>query len=74
MTTQNVPTPDWSNIQLPDSHLHHLKQLMDDQEKLKRIGAVGLAIIHFMKSDMYADTFGVYLQDAYFKLFTIEDD
>jgi hypothetical protein len=65
--------PDWDAIQLPEAHLQDLKQLKDDQAKLRRISAVGLAIIHYMKSDLYADTQGEDLENAFFLLAQQED-
>jgi hypothetical protein len=65
--------PDWDSIQLPPAHIEHLKQLQDDQTKLRRITAVGLAIIHYMKSDLYADTQGEDLEYAFFLLAQQED-
>jgi hypothetical protein len=64
----NPPRPDWDAIQLPEAHLQDLKQLQDDSGKLRRITAVGLAIIHYMKSDLYADTQGDDLEYAFFLL------
>jgi hypothetical protein len=65
--------PDWDSIQLPVPLVEDLKKLQEDSTKLRRITAVGLAIIHFMKSDLYAKTHGEDLEYAFFLLAQQED-
>lgn len=73
MTTQNKKAPDWDAINLPDEHRQHLKQLQDDQSKLRRISVVANAIIVYMASDYYADTQGDDLQYAFHLLCEMEE-
>lgn len=61
-------TPNWDKLQLSEEYLNDLKKLKDDQAKLQRICATGLAIITFMDSPLYADSYGPYLQDAFWRL------
>jgi hypothetical protein len=60
--------PDWDKLQLTDEYQAELKQLQDDRAKLRRVSAAGLAFITFMDSPLYADTYGVALQDAFWQL------
>jgi hypothetical protein len=66
---QNQPTtnvPDWDKISLPDEYRTDLLRLQQLEDKLKRVTALGNAIIHYMRSECYADTEGVHLEGAFY--------